>query len=84
LTLQKQRPDEFINVGGADNLANLSELTEEKLLEEVKTRYFTHNIQAGFAASLKESAFRHFGPSSVRNMILGSAVFLALGDLEKL
>jgi myosin heavy subunit len=52
LTLQKQRPDEFINVGGADNLANLSELTEEKILEEIKTRYFTHNIQASFLLHL--------------------------------
>jgi len=41
----KQDPTGFINVGGADNLANLAELSEETLLEEIKTRYFAHNIQ---------------------------------------
>lgn len=40
-----QDPSSFINVGGMDNLANLSELSEETLLEEIKNRYFAHNIQ---------------------------------------
>jgi myosin-3 len=41
----KGRPDQFINVGGLDNLADATELTEESILSEMKSRYEAHNIQ---------------------------------------
>ena len=40
----KGDPTKFLMVGGVDNLANLAELSEETLLQELKARFMAHNI----------------------------------------